>query len=188
MKRNRELTEIEQTLLKRVIDRVCDALKEAWHNVVPIDPELDTLETNPQLFLQLYLPTEMVILMTFEVTVGENAGATSICIPYPVLEPVVQKLSAKSWFSGFKKKLDPENREILRQRISEATMDIKAYLGINKLRVREILDLQQGDVIPLDADTDGVVSVHVGGKPRFKGQPGAMRKHRAVQITATTTK
>ncbi len=187
IKRNRELTEIEQTLLKRVIDRVCEGLRESWRTVVPIEPELETMETNPQMFLQLYLPTEMVILMTFEVKIGENAGATSLCVPYVVLEPVVQKLTSRSWFSAARKGAAEENRTILQQRMNQVSLELRATLGATKLSVREILGLRIGDVVPLQTRVRGDVLLRVGGAPRFWAKPGMKDKHRAVQISARMT-
>jgi len=187
MKKNRELTEIEQTLLKRVIDRVCEGLRESWRTVVPIEPELETLETNPQMFLQLYLPTEMVILMTFEVKVGENAGSTSFCIPYVVLEPVVQKLTSRSWFSASRKGMGEENRTVLQRRLNQVGLELRANLGKTRLSVREVLDLRIGDVVPLRTRVREDVPVNVGGKPRFRAKLGMKERHRAVQICAVMT-
>jgi len=184
MKKNREMTEIELTLLKRVIDRVCEGLRESWRTVVPIEPELETLETNPQMFLQLYLPTEMVILMTFEVKIGEHAGSTSLCIPYVVLEPVVQKLTSRSWFSATRKGVAEESRSILEKRIAQVGLPLRATLGVARLSVQEILDLRPGDVIPLSTRVRGEVPVYVGEHPRFWAKPGMKESHRAVQIRA----
>jgi len=187
MKKNRELSEIEQTLLKRVIGRVCEALRDSWRNVVPIEPELDVLETNPQMFLQLYLPTEMVILMTFEVKIGENAGSTSLCIPYPVLEPVVQKLSSRSWFSAERKGMTVENRSVLEKQMDEVELDIKATLGVTELSVQEVLELQVGDVVPLKTRAREDVPLYVGGFLRFWGKPGMKHRRRAVRVSAVVS-
>jgi len=182
IKKNRELTEIEQTLLKRVIDRVCESLQESWHNVVPIEPQIETLETNPQMFLQLYLPTEMVILLTFEVTIGGSAGSTSLCIPYVVLEPVVQNLTSKSWFSAAKKGMMAENRAVIKQRLQGIDLELKADLGATELTVNELLGLRVGDVIPLRTRVQSQIPVYVGGHPRYWGKPGSKNKRRAIQL------
>ena len=81
-KKNRELTEIEQTIIEKVLYRSFDCLHEAWANVLPLNLSLEASETNPQLLMQRYLPSEMVILMTFEVMMGEISGTLSFCIPY----------------------------------------------------------------------------------------------------------
>ncbi len=186
IKKNRELTEIEQTLLRRVIDRVCEGLKESWRNVVPIDPETETLETNPQMFLQLYLPSEMVILMTFEVNIGDNSGSTSLCIPYVVLEPVVQNLSSRSWFSATRKPAEVEKaRRNVEMRIKGVELDVVAALGKTQLLVKDILNLQEGDVVPLGVKAKELIPVFVGGEARFLGKPGIYEKHRAIQVHKT---
>ena len=182
IRKNRELTEIEQTLLKRVIDRICESLHEAWRNVVPVEPGLEELETNPQMFLQLYLPTEMVILMTFEVMIGENAGSTSLCIPYVVLEPVVQNLSSRSWFSASKKALDRDNQNLLQRRLKSVELDLTVFLGDTRLKVRDLLDLQVGDVVPLRTRANGRIPVYVEDTARFWARPGVRDNQRAIQI------
>jgi flagellar motor switch protein FliM len=184
IKKNRELTEIEQTLLKKVVEGVCESLREAWRNVVPLEPELETMETNPQLFLQYYLPTEMVILLTFEVTIGDSSGATSFCIPYPTIEPIAQNLSSRSWFSASRKSMGDKSRKVLQSKLNSVDLELMVSLGKTQLTVRDILEMRVGDVIPLRTKVDSDVPVYVGGHQRYRGKPGAKRKQRAVRIVA----
>lgn len=183
MRKNRELTEIELTLIRRVIERVTDGLRDSWRNVVPIEPALEVIETNPQLFLQLYLPSEMVILMAFEVNITNSTGSMSLCIPYVVLEPVAQSLSSRSWFSTDKKGKEEQYRELMKKRLDRVEIGLEASLGESQLTVGELLELTVGDVVPLKSRVKGKISLYIEGNKRFLGKPGIYEKHRAIRIT-----
>ncbi|MDX9754781.1 MAG: flagellar motor switch protein FliM [bacterium] len=182
-KKNRELTEIEQTIIEKVLYRAFDCLHEAWANVLPLNLSLEQSETNPQLLMQLYLPSEMVILMTFEVTLGEISGTLSFCIPYPTLEPIASQLSSTSWFAAAKKELSEEHAEVLYDRLRRVNIPIIAYAGAATLSLRELLELQSGDVVQLNRRTDEDLVIQIGNEYRYKGKPGIARGHNAIKIT-----
>ena len=182
-RKNRELTEIEQSIVLKIIERVFECLDEAWASVLELDLELKSTETNPQLFLQLFLPTEMVILMTMEVNIGESSGTFCICIPYVVLEPVANKLSSRSWFSGRTVTEETKKDKVLENHLKRVDLPLTAFLGDTKLKVSDILALEINDVVPLQKRKDEEIEVHVCGKPMYLGRPGTHRNHRAFKIT-----
>jgi flagellar motor switch protein FliM len=182
-KKNRELTEIEQTIIEKVLYRAFDCLHEAWANVLPLNLSLEQSETNPQLLMQLYLPSEMVILMTFEVTMGDISGTLSFCIPYPTLEPIASQLSSSSWFAASKKELSEEHAEVLYDRIRRVSLPIIAYVGASKMTMKELLDLNDGDVIQLNSRVDDELVVQIGSEYRYYAKPGIHRGRNAVKIT-----
>ncbi len=183
-KKNRELTEIEQTIIEKILYKSFDCLHEAWSNVVDnLNPSLEASETNPQLLMQRYLPSEMVILMTFEVTMGEISGTLSFCIPYPTLEQISAKLSSTSWYAASKKELATEKADTLFKRLRQVELPVIAYLGSARLTVRELLELEEGDVIQLDQRTDEDLFVCVGKDYRYRAVAGTHRKKKAVKLT-----
>ena len=182
-KKNRELTEIEQTIIEKVLYRAFDCLHEAWANVLPLNLSLEQSETNPQLLMQLYLPSEMVILMTFEVTMGEISGTLSFCIPYPTLEPIANQLSSSSWFAAAKKELSEEHAEVLYDRLRRVNLPIVAYVGGAKLSMKELLALNPGDVVQLSTRTNDNFAIQIGNEYRYLGKPGMTRGHNAIKIT-----
>lgn len=182
-KKNRELTEIEQTIIEKVLYRAFDCLHEAWQNVLPLNLSLEQSETNPQLLMQLYLPSEMVILMTFEVTLGDISGTLSFCIPYPTLEPIAGQLSSSSWFAATKKELSEEHAEVLYDRLRRVSLPIVAYIGSTSMTMKELIDLQEGDVVQLRSRVDDDLIVQMGNEYRYYARPGIHRGHNAVQIT-----
>ncbi len=182
-KKNRELTEIEQTIIEKVLYRSFDCLHEAWANVLPLNLSLEASETNPQLLMQRYLPSEMVILMTFEVMMGEISGTLSFCIPYPTLEPIAMQLSSASWYSAAKKELSEEHADVLYKRLRRMNLPLIAYLGSARLTVRDLLELGEDDVVQLGQRIDEDLWVCVGKEYRYQGSPGTHRKKRAIKLT-----
>src|SRR3990172_3818382 len=125
----------------------------------------------------------MVILMTLEVNIGENAGTFCICVPYVVLEPVAQSLSSKSWFSARKSDLHSDDPQKIESYIKKVSIPVECFLGKTELKVSEILNLEVGDVVPLETRTDEEILVQVSGKPMYLARPGTHRKNRAFKIT-----
>ncbi|RJP35537.1 MAG: flagellar motor switch protein FliM [Candidatus Omnitrophota bacterium] len=182
-KKNRELTEIEQTIIEKVLYRAFDMLHEAWATVIPLNLSLEQSETNPQLLMQLYYPSEMVILMTFEVTMQEISGTLSFCIPYPTLEPIANELSSTSWYAAEKKELSEEDAEVLLDRLRRVDLPLVAYIGKSDVTLRELLDLSEGDVVQLNTRKNEEFVIQIGNEYRYFAKPGISRKHNAIKIT-----
>ncbi len=181
--KNRELTEIEQVLIERILQRAFNCMQEAWAGVYKLSFSLETTDTNPQLFMQLFLPSEMVILTTLEISLGDSVGTMSVCFPYVVLEPVAQLLSARSWFTSGRKPVDSPDQQVLRDRLQRVEMPMVAYLGDAGVKVTDLLRLAVGDVIVTRTRRDRPVWMMVGNEVKYQGVPGVARAKKAVRIT-----
>lgn len=179
----RGLTDIERTVLEKVVNRTLALLAEAWENIIQFKPKLDIIETNP-LFTQIVSPSEMVVLVTFHTTIGENEGLMNLCLPFIVLEPIISKLSAHFWFAGTAKAQTAENMANLRKRIEKARVNLSAILGQTYISLGELLELQAGDVIQLDTSVHHHLPLMVGTKQKFMCRPGAVGSKLGVEITS----
>ncbi len=101
LKINRELTDIELSVMENIIVRVLSNLRESWSTVIDLRPRLGNIETNPQ-FAQIVPPNDMVVLITLETKVGDVEGMMNFCIPYITIEPIISKLSAQYWYSSIR--------------------------------------------------------------------------------------
>lgn len=179
----RDLTDIERTVTERFVVRSLDILREAWDNIIQFKPKLDIIETNP-LFTQIVSPTEMVVLISFRTQIADNEGLINLCIPFLVLEPIISKLSAHYWFAGTAKEATQESIQKIKNRIEKASINVSAVLGHATIQVRELLELQVGDVIMLDSKVNDPIEIMVGSKIKFAGRPGVVGSKTAVQIVA----
>lgn len=178
----RSFTEIELSLLECMMQKVIALLKEAWENVVDLHPKLERLEVNPQ-FAQIIPHNETIALITMNLEVGNNEGMLNICIPYLLIEPILDKLSTTYWFSTTKNTLSEKELLEVRRRVMNANVQIKAELGSTNIRVKDIANLQKGDVIKLDNNKDSLAGVRIGSNIKFLGNIGVINNKMAVKIT-----
>jgi flagellar motor switch protein FliM len=180
----RSLTEIEETIIKKVIREMLKILGIAWENIMEITPELLDIETNPQ-FVQLVSANEAVALVTFNGKIGETEGLLNLCIPYIVIEPFINKLSTRFWLSNNEKEISESNKDGLGKIMGKTSLPVIARLGGSSVSVRDFLDMQIGDVIQLDKKIDEPLEIVVGNKVKFFGHPGTKKNHIAVKIVDT---
>ncbi len=177
------LTDIEKALLaSQVIRRALHELKNAWETIVPIDPQLDTVETSAQ-FVQIVPPNDTVVLLLFQLKVGDLTGSMTLCLPYVTLKPVAGKLSAQRWLASTAKKVgDPSNASHLARRIQTTRVPCVARLGTAKITVADLLRLAPGDTVVTDTPYGGDVDILVGNNVKFRGQAGTRRRKMVVRI------
>ena len=178
----RAFTEIELTLLKKMMGKVMPIIQETWGNVVELKPRLDKIETNPQ-FAQIVPPNETIALITMNIEVGSTEGMINVCIPHLVIEPILDKLSTKYWFSTAQKELSEEELIIMRERMLDTKIPIKAELGSIVVKIKDVLNLQIGDVIKLDTSADDKSKIRIGSYVKFLGNIGVSKNRMAIKIT-----
>ncbi len=179
----RVLTEIEEVVVRRFIDTAMRQLQEAWSTVVEFSPTLEATESNPQ-FTQIVPPSDMVVIVTIQMKVGDVEGMMNICIPYLVLEPIMSKLTTTYWVaSSVSKDDDPEQVKILQKKIKRTEVPFVVQLGSLDITINEFLPLGFGDVLQMDTKVEDNLICLVGHRPKFYCRPGTSGKKMAVQIT-----
>ena len=181
--KNRDFSEIELLIIERIVSVCVELLSEPWHNVLEIHPRLERIETNSQ-FAQFISPSEMIALVTLNLRLGDIEGLMNICLPFMTLEPVMDKLNTKYWYSSIKKDNEEEYTEAIQSLISRAPVPIKAHLGKSTVSIQAFTNLQIGDIIRLDTKVDKELDVYVGSIRKFTALPGASGKQYAVRITS----
>lgn len=181
-----DLTEIEMKIMMNLFEKSFDNLKEAWAGIIDIDPYLEELEVNPQ-FLQMISPNETVVVISFNILIGESSGMINICIPHVVLEPIVPNLSVRYWMQSNKKEPTAEQSAMLKSKVKKAKLPVIAQLGSGEITVDDFLNLEIGDVLPLNQKIDEPLLVKIGDTPKFQAQPGQKKNWMAVQITEVMT-
>jgi len=180
--KNRDLTEIERTIIERRLTQMIGLIAEAWAEVYTLQPLFVALETNPQ-FTQIVAPNEMIVLVTLEVKVGDTVGMINVCLPYLVLEPILEKLSTLFLFSTQAKETSPAQMEAIRRKIEYAKVELTTQLGQTEILVRDLLELVPGDVIPLNQPVEQPLPIYVGNFIKFRGIPGLHGERLAVKLT-----
>lgn len=181
--RSREFSEIEMTILQKMMIVCMQLMRDPWRNVVDVSPVLDRIETNPA-FAQIISPSDMIAIVTLNVKIGDVEGFFNMCLPYFTLEDVMDKLNTKFWFSNMTEVSGEEYAEYLESAIRHVDIPMKALLGKNIITVNDFNSLQVGDVIRLDTDVDSELDVYVGNIRKFKALPGYSKEKFSVRVTS----
>lgn len=182
IEKSRAFTDIEKVVFKKVIRWFLSAIPEAWENIIRVNPRLKEIESNPQ-FTQIVPNNDMTIIITLSSKIANSEGLINICIPYILLEPIVDRLSAQHWFASAREEQTAQHIDTLKKRIKKASIDLKAELGQTDLTVSDLLYLKPGDVVRLDKRTDNKIDIRIGSNVKYRGAAGTCRKHKAVKIT-----
>ena len=183
LERNRDFTEIELIILERVLEVCTNLLVDPWESVVSIEPRLERIETNSQ-FAQFISPGEMTAIITMSVKIGSVEGLMNICIPYSCVEPVIDKLNTKYWYSSMKESDSGAYQEVIEDIIDYAKIPVKAMLGRSTISVNDYINIQLGDIIKLDTKVNDELEVYVGNIKKFTALPGATSDSYAVRVTS----
>lgn len=182
LERNREFSEIELSILERIFSICVNILREPWKSVVNLNPRLERIETNSQ-FAQIISPSETIAIVTISIKIGDVSGLMNICLPFTCMEPVMDKLNTKYWFSTMQEKDDQSYQDAIESLISKAQVPVKAILGKSTISVADFANLQLGDVIKLKRDVDDELEIYVGDIKKFTALPGSYNDNYAVRIT-----
>ena len=174
----RSLTSIEKTVMEALTARMLGNLGEAWTKVIDLRPRLGQIETQPQ-FAQIVPPTEMVILVTFETTVGAAKGMINLCIPYLTIEPIIGKLSARYWYSTVR-------RDSTAARVhGTATLRVPSalYHQGETISLHSLGALKRGAIVSIPDREQGGVSLQVGGEAvvRLEMDKADHRQYRVME-------
>jgi flagellar motor switch protein FliM len=180
----RPLTEIELRLVARITNIFLEQLRHAWENVLDLKLSVERVESNPQL-VQIVPPNEVVVLVSFELTLGDIRGMMNLCIPFNSIERIGAKLSSNSWISYGRRSATPESRQSIGRNIKGALVEVVAELAETRISTGDLIGLRVGDIITTEKDVNDSLVVQVEGVTKFRAHPGAFKGHKAIQIERT---
>lgn len=177
----RPLTEIELRLVARLSSIFLREMKKSWQNVVDLELSVERVESNPQL-VQIVPPNEVVVLISFEITLGEVRGMINLCIPFNNIERISSKLTSNSWVGYSRGGANQETRSRIERQVNGSEVELVVTLAESRITTADLIGLRVGDVITTEQDIRGPLHVSVEGVTKFHAQPGAFKGHKAVQI------
>jgi flagellar motor switch protein FliM len=177
----RPLTEIELRLVSRITRLFLEEMRRAWENVMTLDLVVERVESNPQL-VQIVPPNEVVVLISFELSISEARGMMNLCIPFNSIERIGNKVSADSWVSYARKPASPESMQRINDRLKGSVAEVVATLAETKITTGDLLGLRVGDIITTEKDVHEPLTVTIEGYPKFAASPGAYKGHKAIRV------
>lgn len=183
LEKNRDFSEIEMTILQRLLVICMQLMRDPWKNVIDINPMMERIETNAQ-FAQVIAPSDMIAIVSMSIKIGDVEGLMNICLPYFTLEDVMDRLNTKYWFSTMQKDDTVDYEEHIESLIKRIDVPVKAVLGKSQVAVSDFLNLQVGDIIRLDTRVDSEMNVYVGNIKKFTALPGSSKDKYGVRVTS----
>jgi len=175
----RDFTPIEQAIVDRVVKIALQNMEDAWRPVHEVHIELIRSEINPQ-FAAIVPPSDVVIVVTFEVELENAIGSLICCLPYATLEPIRSKLHAS--FQSERLEVDHAWIARFKERLLETPVELVIELGQTQITGRQLLNMEIGDILLLDTDTEELLEAEVEGVKKFHGIPGTVKGNRAFQV------
>lgn len=176
----RDFSAIEIRMTKSVVLTALQDLEKAWKQVHPISTSYVRSEVNPQ-FAAIVPPTDVVLVILFDIEMEGISGSITVCIPYAAVEPILPKLKAQ--FQSEQMEVDQVWVRQLREELMQTEVELSVELGGAKITPRELLSMKVGSTLVLRNDVSDPLVVKVEGIPKFKVFPGVSRGNKAVQVT-----
>ncbi len=159
-------------------DVVLRTIRETWQSDFEIQPELDKVEVKINL-LDIAEESGLVVASEFEVSFPEHQGVFRILLPLEMIKPMVpifegQKLERDE-------ALDAHWESVIRARLADTVIHLTSDVGHAKLTVGDLINLEPGDVIPIDSPTAATILAHQ--VPILHGRFGVHAGHNAIETT-----
>jgi flagellar motor switch protein FliM len=183
----REVTEIEQVLLSGFFQIVLRDLHEAWKFVTPIEFAIERIETEPQ-FLQILAPTEAVVAVAIEIRLGDAIGMINIAMPSIVIKMMRQRFD-QQWLLRKAISTDAEQARVMKL-IQPAELQTEAVLSGPHMLLRDLVDLDEGDVLGLEFPVGQPIDLLLTGQKKYRGEivnSGTRAAFRVLEPTGGVT-
>ena len=176
----REITWIEKSVMNNIINRTLRDLERTWERIIPLECNVEMLETNPE-FIQVVPASETVVLISFELKSENVNGLINLCYPYISIEPIALRLGGQNLVSSAK---EVPREELLknRKRIELFDTIVMAHLGSTDLTIGELINLKLDDILTLNTRISDDIEIYVKDELKFYGKPGLFGKYKGVEI------
>ena len=181
----RDFSAIEIRMTRNVVQTALEDWERAWKTVHPLSCSYVRSEVNPQ-FAAIVPPTDVVLVIVFDIEMENFSGSVTICLPYSMIEPIINKLKAN--FQSEQMEVDQVWVNRLRGELMQTEVELVAELGQVQITPKDILRLKVGDVMMLGKDVSDPLHISIEGNTKFRGYSGVSRGMKAVQITQVLQK
>jgi flagellar motor switch protein FliM len=179
---DKPFTEIELSIMDRVIRRMLLLMNEAWEKINKVNATLDRVETSSQ-YVQIVSANEPIAIITLNVKIGEISDIINLCIPHVAVQPIAKKLVMKTWYSENSAAKTSEEQVDFETRLSGIYLSLYAMFNTTLATVGDVLNTKAGDVIQIDHTINEPIMVRVEHMPKFKGAIGIQGSNYAVRVS-----
>lgn len=179
----RDYTDIELSLLKNVLNELIKLMGSTWENTLNIETQLEKIETNSR-FIQSINYNDTVVVIILNVIVNDKSGKVTLCIPSNILDEISKKSNTYTRQMGKKSNLVDQKSAIMNS-IKSSKLTISGVLGSTEASLKDLLNIQPGDLIILDKKISSDVDVKIEGEKWFEGKWGTRKNKGVIKINKT---
>ncbi|WP_253908518.1 flagellar motor switch protein FliM [Arthrobacter sp. H41] len=172
----RKFTQIEQGLIRRLMEDALEGLHYSLGPVLTRQLAIDSIQYNSQ-FAQAAGPSELMIVATFEIRVGERTCPATVAMPAQLL--LAQLGEANPTSPG------ENSRELMEQQVMNVPLDLALQLAPLKVLPSRILDLAVGDVLKLPHPQHRPLELAVNGQRLGHAAMGSNGSRLACVVVTT---
>ncbi len=180
---DREYTEIELSLLTTVLTNTVKYIEESWSNFFPLKVNIESVEVNGRL-LQAYSQQDIVVISSLEAKDAFHTGIIQVCMPAINLEAVISSFGAK-YTNGLRQigsQKEAVREDLIMAQVNESELTVEAILEECPMNLSDLVFLQPGDVITLNAKIFNDINVKVEGNPWCTARIGELNENKAIKI------
>ena len=176
-----QLTDIDKAILSKVVDALLKRYSAAWAPYMAITATIAS-DSNTSPLDQVFPQTDSMLVSGYELSLGAAGGTMTVCIPAVAVESVLPMLDVNR-STETSAKQDPLLRQAIQASLDEAALTCRAILGRTTLTAEDVINLQTGDIIRLDARPNSEIEFWVGNSHSFSASPGRAGRNMGIKIT-----
>lgn len=174
----REVTEIEAKVLEGIGHVICHELQLVWQPL-GLHVEFGRCQGAAQM-LRIMPPQEKTLTLTFDVTMTEAKGMLNIAFPSIVSSALIRKLKAEMVYQ--RARGVAVNQDSIGQRLLQSKVPLELATPAISVRLTELLELQVGEVLPLERRIDEPAMLRIKGRDCWLARPVGSLGRRGAQI------
>jgi len=175
----REITEVEEEILKGLAETICQELQSTWQPVIDTEINFDGRQRQTQI-VRLMPPNEKVLSLGFEIRIGKAGGMLMTAFPAVAATALMRKLAQQGSYRKHRPVSSATSN--LREKLGKCTFPVELVLPGSTVSSRQLLDLKKGSILPLHLKANEPAVLYVENQPLFVAQPVRSASHRAGQI------
>jgi flagellar motor switch protein FliM len=177
--RTRRLSDIDRRLARRVVDNLIQQLSTPWFDLTRVT--LDVADFDSQADDTKLAPaSEPTLVLVLEVRLSGSSHTITLLIPYPSIQPVEAVILGRDDSDGSSS--DPRIAKAVSGVLRDVDVVVRAAAPAVDLPIAQVLALQPGDVVRLDAPISRGVTIFADDQPVHRAAPGRNGVRRAVQV------
>jgi flagellar motor switch protein FliM len=181
----RSITPIEQAVLRNLIEHLFSDMSDAWDVIGGMKFKLNRMESEAD-FVQIAPASEIVIVLSFDVHIGQNSYSMTLCYPTFSLEDKLNKLNVQTMATssiGANKAKGANAADNIKKQMEKTFLPISVELGQSSITVADLLKLEVGDMIMSTRRINEDVEISISGQKKLTGKIGNVEGKKAVKVT-----